>query len=298
MKLGLWRGGLLRLLAVTLLVLSAPLQAAMNYVGHGPEAATDHRYDYHWSILRLALDATGKKWGPYRLTYAPPMNEKRQLQELGHTNGRLNVVIRETNRDYEKRYLPVRIPIDRGLLGYRVLLINRSQQADFAKVQSLADLRPFRIIQGADWGDVAILRQAGLTVVTDPDYDGLFRMLARGHGDAFCRGVTEVEGEMQEQGARYPRMGIEKTLLLYYPLPTYFWFPRTPQGEKLAQRAEEGMRLLMANGEFQRLFLQYHGELIDRLALRQRKLIRIDNPDVPESTPFGDASLWFDPLKD
>ncbi|RBH45945.1 hypothetical protein C3F00_037375, partial [Pseudomonas sp. MWU13-2860] len=108
-----------------------------------------------------------------------------------------------TNRDYERRYLPVRIPIDRGLLGYRVLLIRAARQPEFAKVTTLAELRRFSIIQGEGWGDIAVLRRAGLKVETDSSYDGLFRMLDRGLGDAFSRGVTEVEREIRDYRPQY-----------------------------------------------------------------------------------------------
>ncbi|MBN3004764.1 hypothetical protein JW897_13545 [Chromobacterium alkanivorans] len=274
---------------------ASALAAGMVYIGHAPESAADERYDYHWAILRAALDATRASWGDYSLRFAPRMNEARQLQELGHPRGRLNVVIRETNRDYERRYLPVRIPIDRGLLGYRVLLIRDARQADFDAVTSLADLRRFSVIQGEGWGDNAILKQAGLTVVTDPNYDGLFRMLERGLGDSFSRGVAEVEEEMRVYQPQYRHIALERSLLLYYPLPTYFWFGRDAEGQRLAQRVEQGMRQMLRNGEYQRLFQKYHAGLIQRLDLKHRRLIRIDNPFLPPSTPFADRSLWFDP---
>ncbi|MBK0415782.1 ABC transporter substrate-binding protein [Chromobacterium haemolyticum] len=274
---------------------AASLAAGMIYIGHAPETSVDERYDYHWAILRAALDATRASWGDYSLRFAPRMNEARQLQELSHPRGRLNVVIRETNRDYERRYHPVRIPIDRGLLGYRVLLIRDTRQTDFNTVASLADLRRFSIIQGDGWGDNAILKQAGLTVVTDPNYDGLFRMLERGLGDAFSRGVAEVEEEIRVYQPQYRHMALERSLLLYYPLPTYFWFGRDAEGQRLAQRVDQGMKQMLRNGEFQRLFQKYHAGLIQRLDLKHRRLIRIDNPFLPPSTPFADRSLWFDP---
>ncbi|WP_053074398.1 hypothetical protein [Chromobacterium sp. LK1] len=269
--------------------------AMMVYTGHAPESVDDERYDYHWAVLRAALDATRPQWGDYKLRFAPRMNEARQLQELGQPRGRLNVLIRETNRDYERRYLPVRIPIDRGLLGYRVLLIRAARQPEFAKVTTLAELRRFSIIQGEGWGDIAVLRRAGLKVETDSSYDGLFRMLERGLGDAFSRGVTEVEREIRDYRPQYRQLALERELLLYYPLPTYFWFGRDADGQRLARRAEQGMRLLLRNGEFQRLFQAYHAGLIQRLDLKHRRLIRIDNPFLPPDTPFADASLWFDP---
>lgn len=32
----------------------------MVYTGHAPESVDDERYDYHWAVLRAALDLTGR----------------------------------------------------------------------------------------------------------------------------------------------------------------------------------------------------------------------------------------------
>lgn len=58
-----------------------------------------------------------------------------------------------TNIDDEKRYLPVRIPIFKGLTGYRLFLMDKAKQSLLRPVQSLEQLRQFSIGQRIGWHD-------------------------------------------------------------------------------------------------------------------------------------------------
>jgi hypothetical protein len=75
----------------------------------------------------------------------------------------------------------------------------------------------------------------------------------------------------------------------------YFWFPRTAEGARLAQRAEEGMRAMIADGSYDRIFDQHQRHKIERLQLARRRILRIENPLLGPETPFADRKLWFDP---
>jgi ABC-type amino acid transport substrate-binding protein len=143
--------------------------------------------------------------------------------------------------------------------------------------------------------DVDILRTNRFKVVTGSSYDGLFEMLANKRFDVFLRAAVEVLDEYDERKAAIPSLAIEQGLILYYPLPMYFWFPRNDEGRRLAARAEEGMRAMIADGTYDAIFDKYQRRKIERLHLKQRKIFRIDNPLVGPETPFADKRLWFDP---
>ena len=95
--------------------------------------------------------------------------------------------------------------------------------------------------------------------------------------------------------AKLPDLHIEDGLVFYYPLPMYFWFPKTPEGLRLAARAEEGMRSMIKDGTYDRIFDKYQREKIVRLNLKGRRLFKIDNPFLGPETPFKEKGLWFDP---
>jgi ABC-type amino acid transport substrate-binding protein len=287
----------MRLVTALFIAILASGQKAwpMEYIYHPPESALDVRYVYHWEILRTALEKTKAKWGPYRMVASEFMTEQRQAFELKHATGKLTVMYLGTTPDFERTLVPVHIPVDRNLGGYSVLLIRREDRARFDAVRSLDDLKKFRFGLGLGWIDVDILRRSGFTVVTGSSYDGLFEMLARKRFDVFLRAAVEVLDEYDQRKARLPDLYIEDNMIFYYPLPMYFWFPKTAEGRRLAARAEEGMRMMIADGTYDRIFDKYQRHKIERLRLKERKIFEIPNPFVGPETPFSDKRLWFDP---
>src|SRR4051794_22455718 len=283
------------LLALLLVFFAAASRAqAMTYIYHAPESSLDVRYLYHWEILRTALERTTPKWGPYRMVPSEAMTERRQAYELKSATGKLTVMYLSTTPDFEQHLIPIRIPVDKNLGGYCVFLIRRDDQQRFAAVRSIDDLRRFTYGLGLGWVDVDILRADGLRVVTGSSYDGLFEMLVNKRFDVFLRAATEVLDEYGQRKGSLP-LTIEDSIILYYPLPMYFWFPKTAEGRRLAARAEEGMRMMIADGTYDRIFDKYQRRKIETLRLGRRRLFAIANPFVGPETPFNDKRLWFDP---
>jgi hypothetical protein len=262
---------------------------------NGPESAQDLRYQYHWRVLRAALDATRGTYGDYVVEPGVSLNERLQLFEMQRPNGRLNIIVRNPTVALEQALQPIKVPIDKGLLGYRVFLIRAQDASRFAAVQSLDDLRQFSFGQGRDWSDVAIYAASGLKVITGSSYEGLFGMLMLHRFDAFGRGVSEVAAEFKQAHQQYPQLLIENELLLYYPLPVYFWFPRTAEGDRHAQRVAEGMALIVANGTLDRLFNEEYGAVIKAMHLHKRRIFKIANPNLSADQPFANKAYWFVP---
>ncbi|HZX15347.1 MAG TPA: hypothetical protein VFF22_00555 [Pseudomonas sp.] len=299
--------GLLRLGRVCLCLLVAGLApfAAVHgaedvapqwrFIHNAPETEGDQRYAYHWRVLRAALEVTRSKYGDYRLEPGQPMSEKLQVVEMQRPQVGLNTLVLDATQTLEEVLLPVKIPVDKGLLGYRVFLIQAEDQPRFAGVQSLEQLRQLRFGQQREWSDVAVYQAAGLPVVTGSSYEGLFHMLMLRRFDAFGRGVSEVNGELAHWRKQYPQMTIENELLLYYPLPVYFWFARTDEGRLRAQRVEEGMQTLMADGTLDRLFSEEYAATIQQLGLDSRRTLKIANPHLSSNHPFDKPEYWFVP---
>ena len=281
--------------APPLVVPAAPRDGVMTYIHHPPESARDVRYLYQWEVLRTALEKTLATWGPYRLVAGEVMTERRQAYELRNATGNLTVMYLGTTPEFERELVPVRIPVDRSLGGYCVFLVRAGEQARFDAVRTLDDLRQFTYGLGLGWIDVEILRASGFNVVTGSSYDGLFEMLVNRRFDVFLRGAVEILDEYEQRREELRDIRIEDSLLLYYPLPMYFWFAKTPEGQRLAQRAEAGLRLMLADGSYDEIFDRYQRAKIERLHLKTRKAYRIDNPFLGPETPLADRRLWFDP---
>ena len=272
--------------------------AATGVVYPQPEVALDSRYHYDWEVLRAALQKTERRFGPFTMRASgASMSPARVTEELLIPDGRINLLVRATSRELERQFLPIRIPVDRGLLGYRIFIVRADDLARFAGTRTLADLRRLRAGQGKDWADIAILEAAGLPVVAGSSYDGLFPMLKAGRFDYFSRAADEALREYDERHADLPELTVEPTLMLHYPLPRYFFVRRDAEGMRLAARIEAGLETMLRDGSLLALFQHYKGPLIERAGLRQRRLLRIPNPSLPPQTPLARRELWYDPFQ-
>lgn len=272
----------------------------MRYVYAGPESAQDRRHEYRLAILRAALERTRDGLGDYTLTAAeaPPMQQDRQVEELRRPGGGLTVVCRGVSPEMERDLIPVRIPIDRGLTGYRIFVIRRGDDARFESARTIDDLRRFAYGVEESWFEGEILEAAGFRVVTGSEFEGLFHMLLNRRFDAFPRPVTVALEEYGARRTQLPGLAIERGVVLHYPMPLYFWFARTAEGERLAARVGEGLTKMVEDGTFERMFFAHFGRRIADLDLKNRRLFRIHNPLLGQAVPLGDKRLWFDPTLD
>lgn len=214
---------LLKLAMLCLIGLGAASRAETIVTYPAPESSKDTRYGDLIELLKIALQKTVKEYGPYRLQpSALPMNEARYLLEL-KTGRSINVAWSSTSVEKEHDYLPIRIPLRKGLLGYRIALINRNLQQKADQIGSIEDLRKMSLGQGIGWGDTRVYAANGISVRTAA-YEDLFYLTAQNRVQLFPRGINEVYVEMAARQAAFPDLMIEPKLLIYYPWPYYFFF--------------------------------------------------------------------------
>lgn len=242
-------------------------------------------------LLKLALSKTG---GTHEFRPLPEFVDQARAVEM-LAKGTLTVLWAGTTREYEEQLLPIRIPVDKGMLGYRVFIIRKGDQALFDQVQGLADLKRLRAGQGRFWGDTAVLKAAGLEVVTPVKYANLFPMLAGGRFDYFPRAIHEPWSEVVTH--RDLDLVVEKRILLVYPFAMYLFVAKDNQA--LAKRIEKGFEHALADGSFDKLFYAHpvvRAAIIDG-DLKHRLTIRIPNPNMTSATPTGRSELWLDPTR-
>jgi hypothetical protein len=290
-------GSLLYSLALCL----AGAQALANTVVIYPrsESVADTQYVYDYELLRQALEATVPTHGPFELKASTVgMNQARAGDEIASGSGLVNIFARSTAAEHETRLLPVRIPIDKGLISFRVFLVREDMQAKIGAVSTLDELRAFSVGSFPTWADTQILRASGFKVVTGDSYEGLFRMLVARRFDFFSRSADEAYREYDERRLLLPEMRVEQNLLLYFPTTRFFFLRRGDDGEKLAARIEEGLNLMVKTGSFDTHFMRYKGPLINRARLKSRKVFRIENPVMSQETRAlfkSRPELWYDP---
>lgn len=250
-----------------------------------PEFEGDRRFDYALRLLKLGLSKTGTD---YRIELATiAMNQERQVSELeaGRT---IDVAPIPSSAEREARLLPIRIPIGKGVLGWRIGLIREDGQALFAGINSLEGLKRVRLAQGQDWPDTLILRANGINVITAPRYESLFKMLASERFDYFPRSVNEIWDELEHHAGS---LQVESHVALHYFYDAYFMVNK--KSTRLAEDIREGLERAIADGSFDRLFDEYHGERLRKARLDERIVIELSNPLLTPGTPIDRPELWY-----
>lgn len=252
------------------------------------EDSGDQRSDYPIALLELALKKAGST---ATLQSSSARVSKSRALYLLETGVEVDVVWTMTSIEREKRFLPVRIPIYKGLGSYRLLLIRREDQPKFSALKNEAALKQQLLSQMHDWVDTAVLRHNKFKVLDASSYQSLFQMLLHKRVDAVPRSVLEIAAEQQlfaEQG-----LHIETDWLLHYPGAVYFFVSnKNPQ---LAEQIESGLRQALKDGSFDLLFQKHFVSQLKKMRLSERTLVELQNPLLPPETPLGESGLWYKP---
>lgn len=272
-----------------MLALAAPLAGAaparLVYPQHDPGRRPV--WDYLQAVLKLAVQRSGTD---YELVESRvPMTQARVVRELADATGRIDLAWTMTSVEREAQMLPVRVPVDRGLIGWRIAFVRPEHVDRWAELRSLKELARYVAGQGQDWPDTAILRANGLPVQGLSRYEALFDMLRLSRIDYFPRAVFEIDDELAHPMAE--GVAVERHVLLRYPAASYLFVRR--DRPRLAAELQRGLEAAVADGSLARLFQQRFGDLVRRHRLAQRQQLVLKNPLLPPATPLDKPGYWF-----
>lgn len=249
--------------------------AAATYVLQNEAHLTHAR-----AVVQAALAAAGVQAS---FVDAPKGNERRNVHMItrGETHidmmpatpARLSLV-----RAGQLRMIP--IPLDRGLLGYRLNILLESQRNKLAGVSSVADLRGFSVGQHTGWTDLSIYRAAGIpTKEVKQWYDGEFALqMEAGFLDLFPLGVAEaITYFLPHFQQRHPQLAIDPYLLVHYPWFRFVWVAPTPDADELYVALQRGFDRIVEDGTFLRVWARNCVMPPPRM-LHSRRVIELDNP--------------------
>jgi len=285
-RLALW---CLALVAMQLLV--APATAEQIRIPIKVQStALEQPSDYFTTLLVMALEASKADNEEIDIIFSPHDYSQARWINMLQSDKSNFVIWTMTDKEREQQLRPIRIPLFKGLFGYRVLLIRKQEQARFEQVKTVADLAKFLGGQGTHWPDTLILQANGLRVTTAETTESLFRMINAKRFDYFPRGISEAWFELlQRQEAN---LVVEENLLLYYPADIYFFVNK--ENEALAQRIEKGMEALIDNGKFDQFFYNHPRVSSGLERLKNRRIIELKNPFLPAETPVNNPRYWID----
>lgn len=256
----------------------------------GPERSEE----YSPALLKLILNASKAEDETIDFTYTDRhFSQARWMAEAENSN--INTPVwAVTSKEREQLLRPIRVPMFKGMIGWRTLMIRREDQAKFSKVNTLKDLAKLKAGQGSRWPDSDILQANGLPVVLGAGTENLYKMLPAKRFDYFPRGVNELVPDAKYIHAN--NVVLEQELLLVYPSAAYFFVSK--KNIELAQRIEKGWEIILKNGEFDRFFFN-HPQIIaalSELKKQKRRVIYLDNPLLPDETPLHRSEYWLDLL--
>jgi hypothetical protein len=241
-------------------------------------------------ILKLAISKSDQAQRYQYKAYDSFITEARLFEMV--KDNKISVMWAGTQEKYETELLPIRIPVLKGLLGHRIFIIRKGEQAKFNQVNSLQQLQQIPLGQGRFWGDTTVLKHNQMSVVAPVKYASLFYMLEGGRFDFFPRAVHEPWSEVEARPEL--NLTVENDILLIYPFAMYFFVNR--DNTELAKSIETGFLAAIDDGSFNALFFNHPmiQDALNQANLQQRRVFRLSNPDMSPDTPVNDKRLWLD----
>ncbi|NVK55544.1 MAG: transporter substrate-binding domain-containing protein [Alteromonadaceae bacterium] len=248
------------------------------------------RDKYFLAQLSLALKMAEQS---YQLipSPVPTMPEDRSIMLIN--NGYYNVHWLNTSENREDELLAIKIPLAKGLIGWRLMLIHASNAQRFSSVKDVSELKKLVAGVGHDWPDMAVFQHNNFSVFSASSTAGLQRMLNLKRIDYFPRSILEIWQE--HATTEHPQLIIDESMVLQYPAAMYFFVAK--DNVALHDAIKYGLEKAIETGEFDALFYQYFGDVITKAKLDQRRLFKVSNPIINDQEYLSKEALWFSPEK-
>jgi hypothetical protein len=255
-----------------------------QYVIHtGPDDQS-----YFVRLLEHALSYSNGKYATKAIgSWLPHGREFKMLQE----DTQINVAWGGAKPDRESLYLPIRFPVFRGLMGWRISLLKSKNKNIFSSITNLEKLRELSPGQHLNWSDTRILESNNIKVVTGSSYEGIFSMLDKGRFDHFPRAVIEIQRDLENH--KQFDFVIDNKVLIYYPTASYFYVNK--DNHELAEAISAGLEKALSDGSFDKMFYAEFGHILSALNIKSRTVVKLKNPLLSKETPLNRAELWLDP---
>jgi len=230
---------------------------------------------------------------PYRDIKSGALSFNRMKQDI--LSGKIDIFWSMTSKELEQEFIPVYIPIFRGLLGMRIPLVKKENVNMFANISDINQLIKFKAGSGKAWPDTKILEHNNIPVVKTLKYQNLFPMLEGGRFDYFPRGLHEPWQEIINN--KELNLGVEKNILIRYTAPNYYFVSKSKP--ELAKQLTDLLNELVENGDFAKYFFEDEevNNALSRANVKNRTVFDIENPTLSENTPIHRKALWFNPLE-
>ena len=204
---------------------------------------------------------------------------------MGDKNG-IDVFWSVTSDEREKQALAVRIPIVKGVLGYRLGIIKKSRLDYFSKLKTDGELRGLRYGLRADWPDTVIFKDNDFNVLEYSQENSGYELLEASRID-----VLPIDALYANDITNMTDLTIDPAHVFYYPSAVYFFVNKN--NKALYQKLKSGLDKAIEDGSFDTLFNHYFESELAELALEKRQKITLVNTLLPASAPIHTKKYWY-----
>ncbi len=241
--------------------------------------------EYLTAVLHLTLEKSRREFGDYEIEFysksLSPTRSKLETERGEHINTLfapdwLGPFL------HENRIIRVPFPVFKELLGFRNLIVDKTRAPSFKNIKTAATLRTIRAGQGANWGDVDILKGNGLKVVEAQSYESLFPMLVKDRYDYLPLSILEAAEAMNAVPGHVDHLTVIDDINLFYPVPfSLYVHAREPE---LARRFRRGLEIALADGSLDEVFTKFFPGVEAQLRSGKKKVMLLANPLIDAQT--------------
>ncbi len=263
----------------------APIAAAeQTVVKHFNQDYSPKLRQYLTDLLALVLEETREEFGDYRVEYYSNALSPTRSKKEAERGDNINTLFAP---DWMGPYLDINkvirltYPVFNGLLGFRAIVVNPADVADFQKIGSINEFKELNAGQGTSWSEVHILRSNGLPVVESQTFDALFPMLSLRRYDYLPLSILEIYDSVNNVPNHQQQYAIVDTVTIFYPFPFYLYVNR--QQPELARRLQRGLEIAASRGSLPALFSRTFPDVEAQLLQQTKKVMLLNNPFLDAS---------------
>ena len=241
--------------------------------------------------IRNVLELSKEQFGEYEIILSDDFEGARAFAEL--SKGNIDIVVAAPSKKRESLGNMVYVPLDRGLLGFRLCLVHKDAP-EYSRISTPAQFtqRKLTVGIGSNWPDRAIFEENGFTVVTSPVRGVLFGMLENKRFDCFSRSINEIDAELSRNIDK--PFKVDENLVFIYPNSQFIFV--NPKNESVFNRVSYGMGSALENNSYYEIFDKYYDDVLQNNHIYERKLVLMSNNSMSARTlsainRFGMASF-------
>ncbi len=230
-------------------------------------------------FLQLAMAKAGLAGSTMSIRRVEVQGFNSAFEQLSIAGGKLDVIVSGVSIEKEKRFLPIYVPLDRGLLGFRLCLIDKYSQSQFNQINQAIDFAQnginIALVNG--WPDIDIMQTNRIPVFAATSRTSLLSAMEKGEAQCFSRSAIEA----QQDDNAIESLQLEQRLALVYPFADILYVRK--DRPELHAALTSGLRMAIIDRSYYTLFEKHYANRLSELGFYRRKLLIMENPHISQA---------------